>query len=201
MSQKTVLHVGCGSEYILNTHGFDSANWRELRLDIDDSFNPDIVGDMLDMKDIKDCSVDAIFSSHNIEHLYANDVPIALKEFLRVLRPDGYLVLTCPDLKSACTAIAQDKSDEPLYYTSSGQAITPLDIIYGYHNYATSDNPYMLHKCGFTSKTLMQCLLSVGFANAAVASFSKSFALYSIATKQKQGNETLKRLFNQHWIR
>ena len=43
-------------------------------------------------------SVDAVFSSHNIEHLYPHEVPLALKEFMRVLKPDGFVLMTCPDL-------------------------------------------------------------------------------------------------------
>ena len=38
-------------------------------------------------------SVDAILSSQNIEHLYPHEVALALKEFLRVLRPDGFAVI------------------------------------------------------------------------------------------------------------
>lgn len=94
MSQKVVLHIGCGPDHIINTHGFEAENWREVRLDIDASFNPDIVSNMLDMKEVENGSVDAVFSSHNIEHLFAHEVPLACKEFLRVLRPEGYLILT-----------------------------------------------------------------------------------------------------------
>jgi predicted SAM-dependent methyltransferase len=33
-------------------------------------------------------SVDAVVSSHNMEHLYPHEVPLALAEFVRVLKPD-----------------------------------------------------------------------------------------------------------------
>jgi len=45
---------------------------------------------MLDMPAVADGSVDAIYSSHNIEHLYPDEIPVALKEFLRVLKPEGF---------------------------------------------------------------------------------------------------------------
>lgn len=199
MSQKVVLHIGCGPDHIINTHGFEAENWREVRLDIDASFNPDIVSNMLDMKEVENGSVDAVFSSHNIEHLFAHEVPLACKEFLRVLRPEGYLILTCPDLQSVCAAVAQNKLNDPLYYTASGQPIAPIDIIFGHRAYIASGMHYMAHKCGFTAQTLMQSLLSAGFANAAVVSHKQSFALYAIATKQKQSNEVIKELFNHHW--
>ena len=40
------------------------------------------------MSAVADKSVDAIFSSHNIEHVYPHEVEKVLKEFLRVLSDD-----------------------------------------------------------------------------------------------------------------
>jgi predicted SAM-dependent methyltransferase len=51
---------------------------QELRLDIDASVAPDIVATMTDMSRVADASVDAVFSSHNIEHLDPHEVPVAL---------------------------------------------------------------------------------------------------------------------------
>jgi len=58
--------------------------WKEIRLDIDPANAPEISGTMLDMSAVAEGSVDAIYSSHNIEHLYPDEIPVALKEFLRV---------------------------------------------------------------------------------------------------------------------
>jgi predicted SAM-dependent methyltransferase len=80
-----------------------------VRLDIDGSVEPDVLGTMTDMPAMADASVDAIFSSHNIEHLYPHEVPIALGEFLRVLKPDGFAIITCPDLQSVCALVAKGK--------------------------------------------------------------------------------------------
>ena len=95
---KTFLHVGCGPKRKdRTTAGF--ADWSELHFDIDESVQPDLVGTMTDMSSVSSESVDAVFSSHNIEHLYPHEVPVALSEFLRVLKPDGFAVITCPDLQ------------------------------------------------------------------------------------------------------
>jgi len=51
--------------------------------------------------------MEAIFTSHNIEHLYPHEVPLAFAEFLRVLKPDGFFVVTCPDLQSVCALVAK----------------------------------------------------------------------------------------------
>jgi len=60
---------------------------------------------MLDMSAVADESVDAIYSSHTIEHLYPNEIPLAMKELLRVVKPEGYAVITCPDLQAAAEMV------------------------------------------------------------------------------------------------
>ena len=79
---KKILHVGCGRLTKLNsTPEFNNENWDEIRVDIDENVTPDIVASMTDMSVIDSDKFDAIYSSHNIEHLFAHEVPIALKEF------------------------------------------------------------------------------------------------------------------------
>lgn len=104
----TFLHVGCGQKRKnQTTPGFNTPEWNELRFDIDASVQPDLLGTMTDMAAVASASVDAIYSSHNIEHLYPHEVPVALAEFLRVLKPEGFLVISCPDLQSVCALVAQ----------------------------------------------------------------------------------------------
>ena len=67
----------------------------ELRLDIDASVQPDVVGTTTDMSAVADGSVDALFSSHNIEHLYPHEVALALAEF-GASSNRGFVLITCP---------------------------------------------------------------------------------------------------------
>jgi ubiquinone/menaquinone biosynthesis C-methylase UbiE len=158
------LHIGCGPKRKdRTTAGFKSAEWTELRLDIDQNVAPDIVGTMTDMSAVATASVDAIFSSHNIEHLYPHEVPAALAEFKRVLKPYGFAVVTCPDLQSVCALIAADKLTEPAY-TSPAGPIAPLDILYGHRPQMSRGNLYMAHRCGFTQRALTGTLQTAGFA-------------------------------------
>ena len=85
---KTFLHVGCGPVKKSQIPGFKKDCWREIRFDIDKNVNPDIEGTLTDMSEVKTSSVDAIYSSHNIEHVYPHEVPIVLQEFYRVLKED-----------------------------------------------------------------------------------------------------------------
>ena len=129
---KMLLHVGCGNKRKdRTTRGFNTNDWWEIRLDIDSSVKPDVIGTVSDMSGVATASVDAVFSSHNIEHLYPHEVPKAMEEFLRVLKPDGFAVLTCPDLRSICARIAEDKLLDTLYQSGMGP-ITPLDVMFGH---------------------------------------------------------------------
>ena len=55
---------------------------------------------MTDMSAVETGSMDALFSSHNVEHLYPHEVPVAFVEFHRVLNDDGFAIITGPDLQS-----------------------------------------------------------------------------------------------------
>ena len=86
---KTFLHIGCGPKRKdKTTRGFNTPDWNELRFDIDASVAPDIIGTMTDMSGVTSSSVDAIFSSHNIEHLYPHEVPLALADLRLKTDPD-----------------------------------------------------------------------------------------------------------------
>ena len=112
---RTLLHIGCGPEDKSDNKGFDNDNWNEIRFDIDEEVNPDIVGTLTDMNLVETASVDAVYSAYNLDHIYAHEVPIALGEFFRVLKDDGFVVIKCPDLQSVAEAVAQDKLLDTLY--------------------------------------------------------------------------------------
>ena len=198
---KTFLHVGCGPQHKSSTtRGFNTDEWKELRLDIDESVQPDIVGTMTDMSGVADESVDAIFSSHNIEHLYAHEVPVALSEFLRVLKPDGFAIITCPDIQSVCALVAQGKLIEPAYHTAQGIPIAPIDILYGWRVPMAQGNLYMAHRCGFTEDVLRGTLLGSGFNGVGTLARSTPFDLWAIASKCTLSEERLKSLGAEYFF-
>jgi hypothetical protein len=196
---KTFLHVGCGPQHKAGTtHGFNTDAWNELRLDIDESVNPDIVGTMTDMSGVANGSVDGLFSSHNIEHLYPHDVPVALKEFLRVLNDDGFAVITCPDLKSVCALVADDKLLEPAYVSPAGP-IAPLDIMYGHRASMARGNLYMAHRCGFTERALRATLQAAGFPIVATLARPAAFDLWAVASKSPRSEAEIRALAGAHF--
>ncbi|HYC02729.1 MAG TPA: methyltransferase domain-containing protein [Azospirillaceae bacterium] len=165
MSQeRKVLHVGCGAPNPMKLHAhFRKPGWREVRLDIDPVVKPDIVASMTDMSVIPDGDMDALYSSHNVEHLYPHEVPVALREFRRVLKPTGFALITLPDLQEIAKLVAEDKLEDAAYQSPAGP-ISPLDMLYGFRPSMARGNLFMAHRTGFTAKTLGQHCVAAGFA-------------------------------------
>ena len=145
-------------------------------------------------------SVDAVYSSHNIEHLYPHEVPLALAEFMRVLKPDGFFVVTCPDLQSVCALIGEDKLTEAAYASPAGP-IAPLDILYGHRPAMARGNLYMAHRCGFTKRVLDGTLRASGFQT--VASMARGYApffdLFALASKSARTEAQIRALAQLHF--
>jgi len=197
----TFLHIGCGPKrQAQTTRGFNTPEWTEIRLDIDASVAPDVVGTMTDMSAVGAGSVDAIFSSHNIEHLYPHEVPVALAEFARVLSNDGFAVITCPDLQSVCALIAQDQLLDAAY-TSPAGPIAPIDILYGYRASMARGNLFMAHRCGFTQKVLSGTLQSCGFKSVATMARGRApfFDLFALASKSERPEPEMRELAALHF--
>ena len=195
----TFLHIGCGVDNkTTTTAGFNSDEWTEVRFDIDPGVKPDIVGTMLKMDGVATASMDAIFSSHNIEHLYPHEVPVALAEFRRVLKPNGFLVVTCPDLQAVCQLVAEDKLLDTAYMSPAGP-IAPIDILYGLRTSMAAGNLFMAHRCGFTQKSLIGSIYHAGFAKVGAARRgAPHFDLWAVASVDDRPAAQLQALATLH---
>ncbi len=184
-----VLHVGCGARSDEKLPPvFRHAGWREIRLDIDPEVQPDHVASITDMRIIPDGTIDAVYSSHNIEHLFPHEVPLALREMHRVLNASGFAFIKLPDLQEVARYIAVGKLDEPLYMSPVGP-IAPLDIVFGHRPALARGNGFMAHRTGFTGETLGTALIAAGFAAAIVQRDPASFALGAIAFRTRPDAE------------
>ena len=161
---RTLLHVGCGAAdpAKLPASFFPAGSWREVRLDIDPAVRPDVVSSITDMAPVANASMDAVWSSHNVEHLYPHEVQHALAEFRRVLKPAGFALITLPDLQQVAEFVASDGLDGIAYLSPMGP-ITPLDILYGHNASLARGNAFMGHHTGFTARTLDAALTAAGF--------------------------------------
>ncbi|HEU4701308.1 MAG TPA: methyltransferase domain-containing protein [Conexibacter sp.] len=179
--KRLVLHVGCGPRDHYTLHeSFRTPEWHELRLDVDPGVKPDIVASITDMSPVPTDSVDAVYSHHNIEHVFAHEVPVALAEFLRVLKPGGEVLISTPDLQSVARVIASGRLEEALYRAEVGE-VTPLDIVYGLRCDIERGREYMAHRTGYTARTLALRLHQSGFGHVQIA--VEEWALWAKARK------------------
>lgn len=127
-------------------------------MDINPACEPDIVASMVDMGQVG--PFDAIYCSHALEHLYPQDVPVALGEFLRVLKTGGHAIVFVPDLEDV------QPTHEPVFVSAAGP-ISGHDMYYGYAPYVAT-NPHMAHHSGFVRETLQKAFDDAGFVRSEV---------------------------------
>jgi len=165
---KKLLHIGCGGagrEQVM-LEDFRREEWDHLRVDIDSNVLPDVVDDMRTLVTVEDSSVDGVYSSHNLEHLHPNDSLKAMQTFLRVLKPGGIFFAVVPDVQIACEWIARGDGLKTIYQSAAGP-ITPIDMVYGYRPF-TFDNPFQMHRMGFTVAIMDWMIREAGFTQCKV---------------------------------
>lgn len=88
---------------------------------------------------------------HVIEHFFRWDALDVLREWRRVLKPGGLLVLELPDLAKCCRNFLKDGGEKPR---------RSLWGLYGDPNYR---NELMTHRFGYTPASLAALLREAGF--------------------------------------
>lgn len=129
---KLGLHLGAGSTKI---DGLINC----------DLYNPDadLKVDCTNLVEFENNSVDLIETHHMLEHLSFENVEKALKDWNRVLKLDGYLIITCPDITSI--AILWVKLFFKKFFTDVESEVNyVLKMIYG-----SQENEGMFHRSGF----------------------------------------------------
>jgi SAM-dependent methyltransferase len=161
---KRVLNAGSGAASSRRLHRiFQESQWREIRLDIDPSVKPDLVGSVTDMSAlVPSRTFDAVWVSHSLEHLHAHKVVEALLEFRRILKPDGFALITAPDLETVARMILDHGPDHVAYVSPMGP-ITPQDMLFGHGDSIRRGMTFMAHNSGFTCDSLGAALSRAGF--------------------------------------
>jgi len=145
-----ILHVGAGSSPLPS---WLPGEYEEVRLDIDEKTNPDIVASITDLGEIGQFG--AVYASHVLEHVYPDEVVPALKEFHRVLLPGGKAIIFVPDLEDA-------RPTGDVIYECDVGTVCGLDLFYG-HSGCVEASRYYAHHCGFTRHSLYGALVAAGF--------------------------------------
>lgn len=198
--QRDWLNVGSGAAGSgLRPPGFVEGDWREFRLDADPAVEPDFLAPAHDLALVADGSMDAVFSSHCIEHLYLDQAVPALSEWRRVLRPDGFLLLVCPDLQAAAEMIAQDRLFDKAYC-----GIRPYDIVFSHQTLVAqgraAGHHWMEHRSGYTLSVLLQLVAQAGFASYVGMRLRSRFELWVLASAVERSESVMRALAQQHFL-
>ena len=158
---KTVVNLGSGRRGSRRIpHHF--TNWREFRVDADPNVQPDLIANVTDLSSIQENSVDAVWMSHCIEHLYQHDVAKSIREIMRILKFDGFACITTPDLQSVANFIVEDRLNEVVYQSAAGP-VTAHDMLFGFGPDIASGRVHMAHRCGFTPASFADAFRAGGF--------------------------------------
>jgi predicted SAM-dependent methyltransferase len=165
--------------------------WEEVRLDIDPEVKPDVVGSITRLdSSFSPQSFDAVWSSHVLEHLYAHEVYPALRQFVRVLKPDGFALIMSPDLEAVAKHIL-DHGVASVAYESPAGPIRPLDMLYGHTRAIEQGHLHMAHRTGFTAERLGNLLLSAGFST--VSTRTENFEVCALALMPETEGEAIQK--------
>lgn len=146
------LNLGCGDKILPGYVNVDVVESRAGK-------RPDVLCDLHDLSVFDNNHADEIMAIHVVEHFWRWEVEDILREWVRVLRPGGRMVLECPNLISACEAFLKDP-DKASAPTKEGQRT--MWVFYG--DPAWKD-PYMIHRWGYTPSSLGQLMSDVGLVN------------------------------------
>jgi predicted SAM-dependent methyltransferase len=115
----------------------------------------DLLGSCTDLGAIGDGAAEQVYASHVLEHLgYQDELPRALAEIHRVLRPGGRLLVSVPDLDILCRMVVHPElRPEHRFHL--------MRILYG-----GQIDPFDFHKVGFTFEILCHFLGRAGFGSA-----------------------------------
>jgi len=144
------LHLGCGPNIF---PGFVNVDKFDIR--------PGVTNWDIGKIEMNESTVDAIYSSHSLEHLSIRDGIRALRNWHHVLKWGGTLYLAVPDLKEICLKMTQGNVEHIqswwIYTLFGYQAPTESKGI------DVPNEPGQYHMSGYTVETLQHELQQIGF--------------------------------------
>jgi SAM-dependent methyltransferase len=146
------LNLGCGDKILPGYVNVDVAPSRAGR-------KPDVLCDLHRLEGFADNSADEILAVHVVEHFWRWEVVDVLREWVRVLKPGGRLVLECPNLKSACE---QFLANPELHAGPGPEGQRSMWVLYGDPSWK---DPLMVHRWGYTPQSLARVMAEAGLVD------------------------------------
>lgn len=147
------LNLGCGDKILPGYVNVDVVEARAGK-------QPDVICDLRELTAFESDSADEVLAVHVVEHFWRWEIEDVLREWMRVLKPGGRMVLECPNLQSACEAFLAnpDAGSRP---DRAGQRT--MWVFYGDPQW---NDPLMVHRWGYTPRSLAELMESVGLVGA-----------------------------------
>lgn len=152
-TEKSVrLNLGCGDKILTGYINVDVVQSRA-------GYKPDVICDLHDLKPFDNACADEVMAIHVIEHFWRWEVETVLREWVRVLKPGGRMVLECPNLISACRQIM----DNPESANGVDKSVQrTLWVLYGDPSWR---DPLMTHRWAYTPASLASLMESAGLVD------------------------------------
>lgn len=112
----------------------------------------DFVGSCTSLEQFADGSVEEVYASHVLEHLgFRDELPQALREIHRVLKPGGLCRISVPDFETLCQLFVHPQ-------VPADQKFSLMMNMFG-----AQEDAYDLHRIGFTADFMFSFLAQAGF--------------------------------------
>lgn len=149
MEDRVKLNLGCGDKILSGYINVDTVSERAGN-------RPDIICDVRNLDNFSDEYADEILAVHVVEHFWRWEVVSILKDWVRVLKPGGKLILECPNLKSACEEFLKNPD---LMSQPGVEGQRTMWVFYGDPRWT---DPLMVHRWGYTPLSLAQVMHEAG---------------------------------------
>lgn len=145
-----ILEIGGGE------HPSDSST---VRVDIRDiPGKVDVVCNAISLPMFGDQIFDKVYARHVLEHWSMSEVPTVLKEWHRVLKPEGEIEIHCPDLDKLIQNYIHGSID--------GYTGNRFDMnLFSYYVYGGQEYPENTHKSGWNYSSLAALLIKAKFCH------------------------------------
>jgi len=145
----TRLNLGCGDKILPGYVNVDVVEARAGK-------RPDVICDLHDLVPFADATADEILSVHVVEHFWRWEIRDVLREWMRVLKPGGRMIVECPNLLSACRTFLENPEQ---YAREDQNGQRTMWVFYGDPQWK---DPLMIHRWGYTPESLAALLREVG---------------------------------------
>jgi len=143
------LNLGCGAKPLPGYVNVDVVEARGGK-------QPDVICDLHRLEPFADASADEILAVHVVEHFWRWEIVEVLREWVRVLRPGGTMIIECPNLLSACQEVLRN----PLRNAGAGkEGRRSMWVLYGDPRW---QDPLMCHRWAYTPESLAAVMREAG---------------------------------------